>query len=89
MLSAYLPVSSDTGDEYALAPFSLWCEATILIQAWMNNYIHYKVWDEIIYPFPNFNGATVEVCEWWYVISSHTLPDMWLLIHAGIKVKPR
>ena len=25
------------------------------------NYIHYKVWDEITYPFLNFNGATVEV----------------------------
>ena len=24
-------------------------------------YIHYKVWDEITYPFLNFNGATVEV----------------------------
>ena len=23
--------------------------------------IHYKVWDEITYPFLNFNGATVEV----------------------------
>ena len=23
-----------------------------------------------------------------YIISSHTLLDMWLLIHAGIKVKP-
>ena len=22
-------------------------------------YIHYDMWDEIIYPFPNFNGATV------------------------------
>ena len=30
----------------------------------MNNYIHYKVWDEITYLFPNFNGATVEVWEW-------------------------
>ena len=29
--------------------------------AWINNYIHYKVWDEIIYPFLNFNGTTVEV----------------------------
>ena len=26
-----------------------------------NNYIHYKVWDEIINPFLNFNGCTVEV----------------------------
>ena len=23
-----------------------------------------KVWDEITYPFPNFNGCIVEVCEW-------------------------
>ena len=23
-----------------------------------------KMWDEITYPFPNFNGATVEVWEW-------------------------
>ena len=32
-----------------------------LIPAWISNYIHYKVWDEITYPFLNFNGATVEV----------------------------
>ena len=25
------------------------------------NHIHYKVWDEITYPFLNFNGCTVEV----------------------------
>ena len=29
----------------------------------INNYIHYKVWGEIIYPFPNFNGD-IEVWEW-------------------------
>ena len=22
------------------------------------------MWDELIYPFPNFNGCTVEVWEW-------------------------
>ena len=22
------------------------------------------MWGEITYPFPNFDGATVEVCEW-------------------------
>ena len=27
-------------------------------------YIHYKVWDEITYPFLNFNGYTIEVWEW-------------------------
>ena len=26
-----------------------------LIPAWISNYIHYKVWDENIYQFPNFN----------------------------------
>ena len=25
------------------------------------NYIHYKEWDEITYPWLHFNGATVEV----------------------------
>ena len=25
---------------------------------------HAQVWDEITYPFPNFNGYTVEVWEW-------------------------
>ena len=36
----------------------------ILIPAWISNYIHYKVWDEITYPFPNFNSCTIEVWEW-------------------------
>ena len=32
-----------------------------LIPAWISNNIHCKVWDEIIYAIPNFNGATVGV----------------------------
>ena len=32
--------------------------------AWISNFIHHKIWDEITYPFPNFNGCTVEVWEW-------------------------
>ena len=32
-----------------------------LIPAWISNYIHYKEWGEITYPFLNFNGVTVEV----------------------------
>ena len=35
-----------------------------LISARICNYIQHKAWDAIIYWFPNFNGATVEVCEW-------------------------
>ena len=34
------------------------------IPAWISNYTHYKVWDEITCPFPNFNGGAVEAWEW-------------------------
>ena len=34
-----------------------------LIPAWISNHMPCKVWDEITYRFPNFNGATVEVWE--------------------------
>ena len=32
-----------------------------LLLTWISNY---RVWDEIISPFPNFNGAAVEVWKW-------------------------
>ena len=51
------------------------------------NCIHYTVWDEITYPFPNINDGATEVCES-ISYSFYTLLDMWLLIHAGIKVNP-
>ena len=35
-----------------------------LIPTQISNYIHYKVWDEIIYSFPNVNIGTTEVWEW-------------------------
>ena len=28
-------------------------------QAWINNHMHNKVWDEITYTFPNFNGISL------------------------------
>ena len=40
-------------------PFDL--HGLTLIPARISNYIQYKGWDEITYPFLNFNGATVEV----------------------------
>ena len=30
----------------------------------ISNYTNHKMWNEITYPFPNFNGCTVEVWEW-------------------------
>ena len=40
-------------------PFYL--DGITLVPTWMNNYIQFKMCDELIYPFPNVNGATVEV----------------------------
>ena len=34
------------------------------IEAWIRNHVPIKGWGEITYPFPNFNGATVEVWKW-------------------------
>ena len=42
----------------------LYWHGLILIPAWISNHMPCKVWDEITYPFPNFNGAAVEVWEW-------------------------
>ena len=30
----------------------------------MDKWLQYNVWNEITYPFQNFNGAVVEVWEW-------------------------
>ena len=34
-----------------------------------------EVWDEITYPFPNFNGGDVEVWEWMNNFTQHFLMD--------------
>ena len=44
------------------APYYL--HVLTLIPAWISNHTPSKVWDEITYPFLNFNGCTVEVQEW-------------------------
>ena len=41
--------------------------------AWINDYMPSKVWDEITYPFPNFNCATVELWGWISNFSSHIM----------------
>ena len=42
------------------------------------------MWDEITYPFPNFNGATDEVNEWISDFVPHFIMD----VHARIEVNP-
>ena len=34
-----------------------------LIPTWLSDYIQQKLWYEITYPFPNFNGGTIEAWE--------------------------
>ena len=36
----------------------------ISIPAWIRNDINHRVLGEITYPFPNFNGAVIEVWKW-------------------------
>ena len=54
---------------------------------WISNYIHYKEWDEIIYPFLNLNGATIEVLEWIRNFIPH-YTECVITFHVGIKVNP-
>ena len=45
-------------------PWRIWMNKSYkspFITTWMSNHMSIKVWDEITYPFLNFNGATVEV----------------------------
>ena len=32
--------------------------------SWIGKYMHYKMCNQITYPFPNLNGTTVEGWEW-------------------------
>ena len=50
-----------------LAPFT----NVDLISAWINNYIHHKVWNKITYPFLNLNAATAHIYH--SLCSSHRL----------------
>ena len=59
-----------------------------LIQAWINNHMPSTVWDEITYPFLNFNGRVVDVWERKGYFISISIIDSVITIHAGIKIKP-
>ena len=56
----------------------------IILQIWFDSRGHYRVWDEIVYPFPNFSDVAGEVLEW----ITYTLLGVWLLICPGMKGNP-
>ena len=45
------------------------------IRAWMSNHTPTKVWNEITYPFPNFNCVTVAVWKWISNFIPHFIMD--------------
>ena len=45
------------------------------ISAWISNHIHSKNWDEITYPFSNFND-TIEVWERISHVTLHIMMDV-------------
>ena len=57
------------------------------ISAWISHYMPNKVCDEVTYPFPNFNGCSIEVWELINNFIPHFIMS-WLFIHAGITVNP-
>ena len=57
---------------------------TLFILSYLND-IHYRVWDEITYPFTNFNGTAVEVWGWISYFVPHFTRHV-ITYHVGIKV---
>ena len=47
-----------------------------LIPAWISSLMLSKVWDEITYLSPNFNGATIGVWEWISNFIAHFIMDV-------------
>ena len=58
-----------------------------IISVWISNHMLHEVWNDITYPFPNFNGCTVEI---WQFISDFTSNFICTLLffHVVIKVDP-
>ena len=56
------------------------------IPAWISNDMPSKVWDEIAYPFLNFNGCTVEVYEWISNFIPHFMMDVITYPFGDLKI---
>ena len=54
----FLEISSANLNGIIWGPF--YYHGLTLILVWISNYTHYKMWDEITYPFPNFKGGTLK-----------------------------
>ena len=72
------------GESQNLDPF--YQHGLTLIPTWISNHIPSKVWDGITYPFPNFNGATVEVWGWISNFIAHLILDVNYLTILGLQL---
>ena len=64
---------ADTG---IITRSSIYLHELALIQVWISNHTHNKVWDEITYPFSNLNGAASGVWEWMSNFIPHFIMDV-------------
>ena len=74
-----IPTDSQRGSaitRYVGASDSFYWHGLTLILVWISNHIPRKVWDEIAYPFPNFNSYTIEVWEWISNFIPHFIMDV-------------
>ena len=60
---------------YMIIPADSFSNMDLLISAWLSNHMPSKVWDEIIYPFLNYNGGNVEVKIWIGNLIQHFVMD--------------
>ena len=69
VISQWSNLDESTGDP-------IYYYGLILILAWRSNHMSSKVWDEITYPFHNFDGCTVELWEWMRNFIPHIIMDV-------------
>ena len=53
-----LPNIDMISDEYRHISYKYFEHGLTLLQSWIFNYIYHKLWDEITYPFLDFDGAS-------------------------------
>ena len=65
----------------------LFQQGLTVIRAWIRYHMLSKMWDEVIYPFPNINCFTVEVWEEIKDVVPHFMMDG-ITCPAGVEVNP-
>ena len=79
--------------DFAQGPF--YHHGLTLFPPWVSNHLSSKMWDEITYPFPNFNGCIIEVwdgciIEVWEGISNfitHIITDFITFFETVVSLK--